>query len=89
MYSLILKGNTMSFPVKTPKKYPFEDEGFFASSVTRKTLLKQTCVTVRMGSECVDVRDTKDLKSPTLSFTHDEWGAFIQGVKLGEFDIKQ
>jgi hypothetical protein len=37
--------------------------------------------------ETVGVRDTKDEKSPTLSFTHDEWRAFIQGVKNSEFDL--
>lgn len=69
-------------------KYPFEDEGFYASTVTRKTPLGQNCVTVRLGTEQIDVRDTKDPNSPTLSFTHDEWLAFIEGVKLGEFDLK-
>jgi hypothetical protein len=42
---------------------------------------------VRKGAGRIDVRDTKDLNSPTLSFTPDEWNAFIQGVKLGEFDL--
>lgn len=70
------------------KKYRFEDEGFFASTVTRKTLLGQNCVTVRLGAGQVDVRDTKDPNSPTLSFTRDEWIAFIEGVKMGEFDPK-
>jgi hypothetical protein len=33
------------------------------------------------------VRDTKDNETgPVLSFTEDEWQAFINGVKAGEFD---
>ncbi len=34
----------------------------------------------------IDVRDTKDLNSPTLTFNKDEWKAFVDGVKNGEFD---
>jgi hypothetical protein len=33
------------------------------------------------------VRDTKDAaRSAALRFTADEWAAFVQGVKAGEFD---
>lgn len=45
------------------------------------------CVEVSKGSEHILVRDTKDPDGGTLSFTRDEWIAFIAGVKDGEFDI--
>ncbi|MEV8630457.1 DUF397 domain-containing protein [Streptosporangium sp. NPDC051023] len=32
------------------------------------------------------VRDSKNPGGPKLFFTGSEWGAFIRGVKLGEFD---
>jgi hypothetical protein len=32
------------------------------------------------------VRDSKDPDGPVLSFTPDEWRAFTEGVKDGEFD---
>ena len=35
----------------------------------------------------VAVRDSKDPDGPVLLFTHDEWDAFTNGVKLGEFDL--
>jgi Domain of unknown function (DUF397) len=48
------------------------------------------------GGECVEVadlpdgsravRDSKDRSGPTLRFTPAEWQAFVEGVKLGEFD---
>lgn len=48
------------------------------------------------GGECVEVadlpdgsravRDSKDRSGPTLLFTPAEWRAFVEGVKLGEFD---
>jgi len=44
------------------------------------------CVTVRIGED-VSVRDSKDLSEHHLVFTHDEWRAFIAGVKAGEFDL--
>jgi hypothetical protein len=48
------------------------------------------------GGDCVEVadlpdgsravRDSKDRGGPTLLFTPAEWRAFVEGVKLGEFD---
>jgi Domain of unknown function (DUF397) len=43
---------------------------------------------------CVEVdgsriRDSKDPHGAVLTFTPDEWRAFIAGVKAGEFDIPQ
>jgi hypothetical protein len=48
------------------------------------------------GGECVEVadlpdgsravRDSKDRSGPVLHFTPSEWQAFVEGVKLGEFD---
>jgi len=32
------------------------------------------------------VRDSKNPERPTLTFTRDEWDAFVDGVKSGEFD---
>ncbi len=69
------------------ERNPHEKDGFVTSSITRYLYLK-TCVAVKIG-DTVDVRDTKDPKSPTLSFTRAEWDAFIQGVKKGEFDLPQ
>jgi hypothetical protein len=48
------------------------------------------------GGDCVEVadlpdgsravRDSKDRSGPSLLFTPAEWRAFVEGVKLGEFD---
>jgi hypothetical protein len=48
------------------------------------------------NSQCVEVannlpgavalRDSKDRTGPVLIFTADEWRAFIEGAKAGEFD---
>jgi putative sterol carrier protein len=62
-----------------------EHDGFVCSSITRKTILGQNCVAVKLG-ETVQLRDTKDSKDTTLSFSRYEWDAFLQGVKKGEFD---
>lgn len=34
------------------------------------------------------VRHSKDSQGPILAFTADEWNAFIEGAKAGEFDLK-
>lgn len=64
---------------------PPEVDGFKTSSSTRYLPI-EACVAVRIG-DTADVRDTKHSSSPTLSFARDEWMAFIEGVKKGEFDI--
>jgi hypothetical protein len=32
------------------------------------------------------IGDTKNPTGPTLSYTHDEWTAFLRGAKNGDFD---
>jgi hypothetical protein len=44
------------------------------------------CVEVAFLDQDVAVRDSKDQAGPVLSFTGVEWGAFIDGVRRGEFD---
>jgi hypothetical protein len=44
------------------------------------------CVEVAIVDDGVAVRDTKDRATGMLQFTHEEWRAFVGGVKAGEFD---
>ena len=46
------------------------------------------CVEVgQLSGGSVTVRDTKDPeRRAALTFTRDEWDAFVKGVKNGEFD---
>lgn len=48
-----------------------------------------SCVEVaRLGADAIGVRDTKARgRGPILTFTQAEWNAFIDGAKLGEFDL--
>lgn len=59
-----------------------ERAGFVCSGKTMCT----ACVAVKRENG-VHIRDTKDVSDTTLSFTNDEWKAFIDGVKNGEFDL--
>jgi hypothetical protein len=45
------------------------------------------CVEVGQLSNLVVVRDSKENGGPVLRYTREEWGAFLAGVKAGEFDI--
>lgn len=45
------------------------------------------CVEVALDKDTVRVRDTKNPDGGTLTFNYKEWGAFIKGVKAGEFDF--
>lgn len=44
------------------------------------------CVEVAAIDGSVAVRDSKDPQSPILTFTRDEWIAFADGLRRGEFD---
>lgn len=46
-----------------------------------------SCVEVAITDEGVAVRDTKDRTKAPHIYTHDEWDAFVGGVKDGEFDL--
>lgn len=45
-----------------------------------------TCVEVAETATEILVRDGKDPEGAVLSFTRDEWDAFLAGVRNGEFD---
>jgi hypothetical protein len=45
------------------------------------------CVEVAFLDQDVAVRDSKDPTGWVLAFTGDEWAAFIDGVRRGEFDL--
>jgi hypothetical protein len=47
------------------------------------------CVEVRIAADHVHVRDTKNRQRAPLTFTHEEWRAFLTGVRLGEFDVPE
>ena len=64
-----------------------DEDGFVTSSLTYITV-RRTCVSVRVGEDKIEVRNTEDPSKKTLSFTPGEWSAFIGGVKKGEFDLK-
>lgn len=47
----------------------------------------EACVEYHAHNDAVHVRDSKDPDGPFLTFTPQEWNAFIQGAKAGEFDL--
>ena len=60
-----------------------EDTGWRKSSFCGAS----SCVEVSLSPGEIGVRDGKRADSAVLSFTRDEWVAFVQGVKNGEFDL--
>lgn len=67
--------------------FPVGPEEFVKSSWSKNN--PKTCVSVAIKPEGVAVRDSKDPGNTTQFYTHDEWAAFIKGVKAGEFDQKK
>ena len=45
-----------------------------------------SCVEVAAVVGKVALRDSKDPSGPVLVYTPAEWGAFLDGAKMGEFD---
>jgi Domain of unknown function (DUF397) len=61
----------------------------FTSAVWHKSARSGSagCVEVATLDRAVGVRDSKDRQGPVLVFRHDEWNAFLAGVRDGEFDL--
>lgn len=68
------------------EKTIFNDNEF--SKATFSQYSWNQCVQVAIRKDIIGVRDSKDSDKTTLTFTPQEWEAFISGVKAGEFDIK-
>lgn len=62
----------------------FQDEEFKSATACAHCA---HCVTVAHKDGVIAVRDSKDAAKNTLNFNHDEWQAFVAGVKNGEFDF--
>jgi Domain of unknown function (DUF397) len=45
------------------------------------------CVEVAFVDGLIAVRDSKHPDGPALVFTPNEWDAFVDGAKVGEFDV--
>jgi len=45
-----------------------------------------TCAEVSSDQDGVYIRDGKSPSGPVLCFTREEWEAFRDGLKLGDFD---
>ena len=45
------------------------------------------CVEVRYRDGVIQVRDSKHHDGPVLTFTPQEWDAFLGGARDGEFDL--
>lgn len=78
----------MSKELQSTKKQPTYDNAT-KDSVFRKSTFSDSghCVEVAKDKDGVRVRDTKDRQGVVLSFTHEEWIAFLKGVNAGEFDV--
>jgi hypothetical protein len=44
------------------------------------------CVEIAFVGQATAVRDSKNPDGPALVFTPDEWSAFLEGARHGEFD---
>lgn len=63
------------------------DIDFKKSSFSQHGWGKKYCVEVKRAKDSISVRDSKSSTEAILSFTTEEWDAFVKGVKSGEFDI--
>ena len=45
-----------------------------------------SCVEQRTHDGMIEVRDSKDRSGPVLRFTRDEYAAWLDGARTGEFD---
>jgi hypothetical protein len=51
-----------------------------------RSISNGACVEVAPANDMIAVRDSKNPNGAILFYTMDEWSAFVDGVKKGEFD---
>jgi hypothetical protein len=58
--------------------------------VWRKSRMSGTsnCVEVAFAGSTILLRNSKDPSGPVLALSRDEWTAFLDGVRRGEFDLR-
>jgi hypothetical protein len=54
---------------------------------TRSGPVSDNCVEIAFVDGAVAMRDSKHPEGPVLLFTAEEWDAFVEGAKDGEFDV--
>ncbi|MEX0910441.1 MAG: DUF397 domain-containing protein [Candidatus Paceibacterota bacterium] len=82
--------NPTTVKPETEKTSPdYQDLDFKTATMSRwPSNIGKRCVKVKRTEFDVQVKDSKlGEDSPILSFTHDEWRAFLDGAKKGEFDL--
>ncbi len=62
-----------------------DEKGWYKSSFSTNG----NCVEVLATPERVRVRHTRDRSGPELVFTPNEWNAFLQGVRVDEFNLPE
>ena len=60
-----------------------EDTGWVKASASQD---QNDCVEQRRHAGMIEVRDTKDRSGPVLRFRRDEFAAWLDGARNGEFD---
>lgn len=53
---------------------------------SRSSANSQCCMCARLDGDGMALMDSKNPEGGILIFSHDEWQAFIGGIKLGEFE---
>jgi hypothetical protein len=73
-----------SITLRSPHERPSSGSYWIKSSLS---YANGNCVEVRsLHDGEIGVRNSRDSSGPVLSFTSDEWHAFLGGVRNGEFD---
>ena len=54
---------------------------------TRSGPVSDNCVEIAFVDGAIAMRDSKHPEGPVLLFTAEEWDAFVEGAKGGEFDV--
>lgn len=79
--------NAVLMEKNTNKPVVPPDNMFHKSNSSQPGGVITRCVQVARTPDVVALRDSKDIGKTTILFSHDEWTAFIEGVRKGEFDV--
>jgi hypothetical protein len=72
---------------RTSASHSASDQPLWAGWHRSSRCSSDACVEIRVTPADVQVRGSQRPDAGALSFDHEEWRAFVAGVRNGEFDV--
>jgi hypothetical protein len=82
----VLKGDKVRYRLHSTKNKRLKDSTKIQWRTALSCVLNGACIQVAPAGEYILIGDSKNVSGPVVSYTRAEWNAFVDGIRLGDFD---